>query len=63
MFEVINKLYKCTRQLEQELGREPTVEELAKRLDMTAEKVRQARKIAQTPLFFETPVGEGRTRT
>jgi RNA polymerase primary sigma factor len=58
MFEVINKLAKCTRQLVQELGREPTSEELAKRLDMTIEKVRQTRKIAQTPISFETPIGE-----
>jgi RNA polymerase primary sigma factor len=58
MNEVINKLAKCTRQLVQELGREPTSEEVAKRLDMTIEKVRQARKIAQTPVSFETPIGE-----
>ena len=58
MFEVINKLAKCTRQLVQELGREPTAEELAKRSDMTIEKVRQTRKIAQTPISFETPIGE-----
>ncbi|HEX2665677.1 MAG TPA: sigma-70 family RNA polymerase sigma factor, partial [Candidatus Acidoferrum sp.] len=58
MIEVINKLAKCTRQLVQELGREPTSEELAQRLDMTIEKVRQTRKIAQTPVSFETPIGE-----
>jgi len=58
MFEVINKLAKCTRQLVQELGREPTAEELAKRLDMSIEKVRHTRKIAQTPISFETPIGE-----
>jgi len=58
MIEVINKLAKCTRQLVQELGREPTSEELAKRLNMTIEKVRQTRKIAQTPISFETPIGE-----
>jgi len=58
MVEVINKLAKGTRQLVQELGREPTAEELAKRLDMTIEKVRQTRKIAQTPISFETPIGE-----
>ena len=58
MIEVINKLARCTRQLVQELGREPTSEELAKRLDMTLEKVRQTRKIAQTPISFETPIGE-----
>ena len=58
MIEAINKLTKCTRQLVQELGREPTSEELAKRLDMTVEKVRKTRKIAQTPISFETPIGE-----
>jgi RNA polymerase primary sigma factor len=58
MIEVINKLARCTRQLVQELGREPTSEELAYRLDMTVEKVRHTRKIAQTPISFETPIGE-----
>jgi len=58
MIEAINRLTRCTRRLVQELGREPTSEELAKRLDMTVEKVRQARKIAQTPISFETPIGE-----
>jgi len=58
MIEVINKLAKCVRRLVQELGREPTAEELAQRMDMSVEKVRQARKIAQTPISFETPIGE-----
>ena len=58
MIEVINKLARCTRQLVQEFGREPTSEELAKRLDTTVEKVRKTRKIAQTPISFETPIGE-----
>ena len=58
MIEGINKLAKCTRQLVQELGREPTSEELAKRLDTTVEKVRKTRKIAQIPISFETPIGE-----
>jgi len=58
MVDVINKLGRCTRELVQELGREPTAEELARRLEMTIEKVRQARKIAQTPISFETPLGE-----
>ena len=58
MIEVINKLAKCTRELVQELGREPTSEELAKRMDITVEKVRRTRKIAQTPISFETPIGE-----
>jgi RNA polymerase primary sigma factor len=58
MIEVINKMAKCTRQLVQELGREPTSEELAKRLDMTIEHVRHTRKVAQTPVSFETPMGK-----
>ena len=58
MIEVINKLAKCVRRLVQELGREPTSEELALRMDMSVEKVRQAHKIAQTPISFETPIGE-----
>ena len=58
MIEVINKLARCSRQLVQELGREPTCEELATRMDVTIEKVRHVRKIAQTPISFETPIGE-----
>jgi len=58
MFELINKLAKCARQLVQELGREPTSEELAQRLDITVERVRSTRKISQTPISFETPIGE-----
>ena len=58
MIEVINKLARCSRRLVQELGREPTSEELAQRMDMTIEKVRSTRKIAQTPISFETPIGE-----
>jgi RNA polymerase primary sigma factor len=58
MIEVINKLAKCVRRLVQELGREPTSEEVAQRVDMSVEKVRHARKIAQTPISFETPIGE-----
>jgi RNA polymerase primary sigma factor len=58
MIEAINKLAKCSRQLVQELGREPTSEELAQRMDMTIEKVRRTRRIAQKPISFETPIGE-----
>ena len=58
MIEVINRLARCSRRLVQELGREPTSEELAQRMDMTIEKVRSTRKIAQTPISFETPIGE-----
>jgi RNA polymerase primary sigma factor len=58
MIECINKQIRTSRQLVQELGREPTVEEIAKRMDVPLEQVRKARKIAQLPVSFETPVGE-----
>ena len=63
MVETINKQMRTSRQLVQELGREPTVEEIAKRADMTIEMVRKAKKIAQSPVSLETPIGEeGDTR-
>ncbi|HEX2329193.1 MAG TPA: RNA polymerase sigma factor RpoD [Candidatus Angelobacter sp.] len=58
MIEVINKLVRATRQLVQELGHEPSVEEIARRMDVPAAKVRRAQKIAQQPLSLETPIGE-----
>jgi RNA polymerase primary sigma factor len=58
MIEVINKLVRATRQLVQELGHQPTVEEIAHRMDVPAAKVRRAQKIAQHPLSLETPIGE-----
>jgi RNA polymerase primary sigma factor len=58
MIEIINKLAQSVRRLVQEFGREPTSEELAARMGMSVEKVRQVRKIAQTPISFETPIGE-----
>ena len=58
MVETINKQMRTSRQLVQELGREPTVEEIAKRADMTVEMVRKAKKIAQSPVSLETPIGE-----
>lgn len=58
MIEIINKLLRASRQLVQELGREPTSEELAHRLDIPVVKVRKALKIAQQPISLETPVGE-----
>jgi RNA polymerase primary sigma factor len=58
MVETINKQMRMSRQLVQELGREPTVEEIAKRMEVPVEMVRKARKIAQLPVSFETPVGE-----
>jgi len=58
MIEVINKLIRTTRLLVQELGREPGIEEIAKRMDVPVSKVRRAQKIAQQPISLETPVGE-----
>ena len=58
MIESINKQMRTSRQLVQELGREPTVEEIAKRMDVPVDQVRKAKKIAQLPVSFETPVGE-----
>ena len=56
--ETINKLARVQRQLTQELNREPTEEELAKKLNMTVEKVREVYKISQDPVSLETPIGE-----
>jgi len=58
MIECINKQIRTSRQLVQELGREPTVEEIAKRMDVPVEQVRKAKKVAQLPVSFETPVGD-----
>jgi RNA polymerase primary sigma factor len=58
MIEVINKLLRTTRALVQELGREPAIEEIARRMDVPVSKVRRAQKIAQQPLSLETPIGE-----
>jgi RNA polymerase primary sigma factor len=58
MVETINKLIRVSRQLLQELGREPTAEEIAKELGMPADKVREIMKIAQEPVSLETPIGE-----
>lgn len=58
MVETINKLVRVSRQLVQELGREPTPEELAQGLNMSVEKVREISKISQEPVSLETPIGE-----
>ena len=58
MVETINKLIRVSRQLLQELGRDPKPEEIAKEMDMSEEKVREIMKIAQDPVSLETPVGE-----
>ena len=56
--ETINKLIRVSRQLLQELGREPTPEEIAKEMDMPVERVREILKISQEPVSLETPIGE-----
>jgi RNA polymerase primary sigma factor len=58
MIETINTLIRTSRQLVQELGREPTSEEIAKRMDIPVAKVRKVLKIAQEPISLETPIGE-----
>jgi RNA polymerase primary sigma factor len=58
MIETINKLIRTSRQLVQELGREPTNEELAKRMELPVSKIRKVMRIAQEPISLETPVGE-----
>ena len=58
MIETINKLIRTSRQLVQELGREPASEEIAKRMDIPVSKVRKILKIAQEPISLETPIGE-----
>ncbi len=58
MIETINKLIRTSRALVQELGREPTSEEIAKRMDIPVSKVRKVLKIAQEPISLETPIGD-----
>jgi RNA polymerase primary sigma factor len=58
MVEIVNKLIRVTRQLVQELGREPISSEIAKRMDIPVAKLRKVRKIMQVPISLETPVGE-----
>ncbi len=58
MVETINKLIRVSRQLLQELGREPTPEEIAEKMDMPVERVREILKISQEPVSLETPIGE-----
>ena len=58
MVEIVNKLIRTSRQLVQQLGREPTSVEIAKHMDIPAAKVRKVLKIMQTPISLETPIGE-----
>jgi RNA polymerase primary sigma factor len=58
MIETINQLVRAQRQLVQELGHEPTSEEIAKHMDISVDKVLKTKKIAQQPISLETPIGE-----
>jgi len=58
MIEAINKMTRMTQQLVQELGHEPTSEEIAKRMDIPVDKVRSTKKVAQQPISIETPIGQ-----
>jgi RNA polymerase primary sigma factor len=58
MIETINKLNRISRQMLQEMGREPTPEELAERMEMPEDKVRKVLKIAKEPISMETPIGD-----
>ncbi len=58
MVETINKLIRVSRQLLQELGREPAPEEIAKEMETTPDRVREILKISQEPVSLETPIGE-----
>ncbi len=58
MVETINKLVRIQRQLLQDLGREPTAEEIAEQMELSSEKVREIQKISQEPVSLETPIGE-----
>jgi RNA polymerase primary sigma factor len=58
MTETLNKITRTSKALVQEMGREPTAEEIAERMDISVEKVRKALKIAKEPISLETPIGE-----
>ena len=58
MVEIVNKLFRTSRQLVQALGREPSSDEIAKRMDIPVAKVRKVLKIKQSPISLETPIGE-----
>ena len=58
MVETINRLSRVQRQLLQDLGREPTIDEIADELEVTPDRVREIQKVAQEPVSLETPVGE-----
>ncbi len=58
MVETVHKISKCSRQMQQELGREPTVEEISEKLGMSPDKIRDIRRYSQEPISLDTPIGE-----
>ena len=58
MVETVHKIAKCSQQMQQELGREPTVEEISEKIGLTPEKIRDIRRYSQEPLSLDTPIGE-----
>ena len=58
MVETVHKIAKCSRQMQQELGREPSIEELSEKLGMSVEKIRDIRRYSQEPVSLDTPIGE-----
>jgi RNA polymerase primary sigma factor len=63
MIETINKLVRTSRYLVQEMGREPTPEEIAEKMEIPLDKVRKVLKIAREPISLETPIGRRKTAT
>ncbi len=58
MVETVHKISKCSRQMQQELGREPTVEEISKKMGLSPERIRDIRRYSQEPMSLDTPIGE-----
>lgn len=58
MVETVHKISKCSRQMQQELGREPTIEEIAEKMGMSVDKIRDIRRYSQEPVSLDTPIGE-----
>ena len=58
MVETVHKIAKCSRQMQQELGREPTIEEISEKMGMSVDKIRDIRRYSQEPVSLDTPIGE-----
>merc|ERR1711881_344959 len=63
MIETINKLIRTSREVVQDVGREPTPEEIASQMDISVDKVRQVLAVAQEPISLETPIGDKKTKS